>query len=38
VEGVVPIVRRRFVFADVGELHQAGPIALQLILAPEVRF
>jgi hypothetical protein len=38
VEGVVPIARRRFVFADVGELHQAGPVALQLIVAPEVRF
>jgi hypothetical protein len=38
VEGIVPITRRRFVFADVGQLHRAGPIALQLILAPEVRF
>jgi hypothetical protein len=38
VEAVVPIVRRRFIYADVGELHRAAPIALQLMLAPEVRF
>lgn len=37
-DAVVPITRRRFVFADVGPLHRAAVVATQLTLAPEVRF
>jgi hypothetical protein len=37
-EGAVPIFRRRFVFADVGVLHRASPVAVTLLIAPEVRF
>jgi hypothetical protein len=37
-DGVVPLFRRRFVFSDVGELQRASAIALEVRVAPEVRF
>jgi hypothetical protein len=37
-DAVVPLTRRRFVFADVGELHRGTVVAAQLLLAPEMRF
>jgi hypothetical protein len=37
-DGVVALARRSFVFSDVGELHRASALALQLLVAPEVRF
>jgi hypothetical protein len=38
-DGVVPLSRPHFVFSDVAdELHRASPVALQLLVAPEVRF
>jgi hypothetical protein len=37
-DGVVPVARRPFVFPDVGELHRPSLVALQLLIAPEVRF
>ena len=38
VEVMVPLTRRRFVFADVGELHRAAPIGGGLFIGPEVVF
>jgi hypothetical protein len=37
-DGVVPLSRRRFVFSDVGQLHRASAVALEVLVAPEVRF
>jgi hypothetical protein len=37
-EGVVPLTKRSFVYADVGVLYRASDITLQLLVAPEVRF
>jgi hypothetical protein len=37
-DGFVPLSRRHFVFDDVGLLHRPSTIALQLLLAGEVRF
>jgi hypothetical protein len=37
-DGVAPLTRRRFVFSDVGELHRPSAVALELLVAPEVRF
>jgi uncharacterized membrane protein len=37
-EGAVPTTRRRFVFAEDGQLHQASPVAALLLIAPEVQF
>jgi hypothetical protein len=37
-DAVVPLTKQRFVFADVGELHHAAVVAVQLLLAPELRF
>jgi hypothetical protein len=39
VEGVVPMLRPRFVYSDVGPLlHRVGAVALQVSAGPEVRF
>jgi hypothetical protein len=37
-DAVAPLTRRRFVFGDVGELHHPAVVAVQLLLAPELRF
>ncbi len=37
-DGVAPLTRRRFVFSDVGELYRPSAVALELLVAPEVRF
>ena len=37
-DGVVPLSRRRFVFADLGPLHRASALALHVLVGPEVRF
>jgi hypothetical protein len=37
-EAVVPLSRPEFSFSDVGRLHRVSALALQLVLAPEVRF
>jgi hypothetical protein len=37
-DGFVPVSRRQFVFDDVGILHRPSAIALQVLLASEVRF
>jgi hypothetical protein len=37
-DGFVPVSRRHFVFDDVGVLHRPSAIALQVLLASEVRF
>jgi hypothetical protein len=37
-DGVVPLSRRSFVYSDVGQLHRASALALQLLVAAEVRF
>ena len=37
-DGVVPVVRRSFVYRDLGPLHRPAAFAFQLFLAPEVLF
>jgi hypothetical protein len=37
-EGAVPTSRRRFVFADAGQLHRASVVSGLLLIAPEVQF
>jgi hypothetical protein len=37
-DGFVPVSRRQFVFDDVGVLHRPSAIALQVLVAGEVRF
>jgi hypothetical protein len=37
-EGMMPVSRPQFVFSDVGELHRVSPVALQVLVGPEVRF
>lgn len=37
-EGAIPITRQHFVYADVGPLHRASPVAVQLLIATEVQF
>jgi hypothetical protein len=38
VEGMVPMSRPQFVYADVDELHRVSAVALQVSAGPEVRF
>jgi hypothetical protein len=37
-DAIVPVVRRRFVYSDLGPLHRPAALALQLFIAPEVQF
>jgi len=37
-EVVVPLSRPYFRFSDVGDLHRVSPLALHVVVAPEVRF
>jgi hypothetical protein len=38
VDGTAQLTSRRFVFSDVGELYRPTAVALELLVAPEVRF